>query len=401
MESQKKKILFIGEDVTLAHLSRLLFLADTLDANRYEIHLAHNGKYRQFTEPYGWEEHHIPGISQETFRVRTGKVMPLFTVDEMREMVSAEELLFADVKPDLIVVDYLRYSAVLLAEKMRIPFFTVIDPHWSPCSTEEFPIPEHPLVDLVGITAARTLFPLLKPIFLWIHRRNLDAMRKEVGLQTLSSFKEHAVTGTEILYAGTPSIGPTEQLPPHHRYIGPICWEPPMELPERLRNLPTDRPIVYVSFGSSGDVSMLGKIVTALRKLRLSGVITTAGRIDITETDHLFVEKFLPASDIIARASLVIGNGGSPLVYQALSAGVPVLGIPSNIDQYFTMESVERAGVGKLLRPKYVTEPVLKAAITKLLGDREIRNNVEAARREIGTYDTRTIFPTLVGTYVN
>ena len=50
----------------------------------------------------------------------------------------------------------------------------------------------------------------------------------------------------------------------------------------------------------------------------------------------------------------VICNGGSPTCYQAFSAGVPVIGIASNLDQYLNMRAVENANAGVLIRPQQV-----------------------------------------------
>ena len=57
-----------------------------------------------------------------------------------------------------------------------------------------------------------------------------------------------------------------------------------------------------------------------------------------------------PAREAAARAKLVICNGGSPASQQALAAGVPVLGISSNMDQFLNMGAVVQAGAGILLR---------------------------------------------------
>ena len=386
--------------MTLAHISRLILLADTLDKSKYEIHIAHNGKYSCFIDMYGWQNHIIPGISQEKFHERIRKITPLFTSSEIREILQAEEKLLLELKPDLIVADYLQYAAALLAEKLKIPIFTVIDPHWSPFSMQEFPVPENPIVDFLGIRTVRKLLPIFKPLFLLMHKGNLDKIRKSMGLPILKEFKENYVTGTKILYAGIPSIGLTENIPENHYYIGAVCWEPPMELPERFTKLPSDKPIVYVSFGSSGDVRLLEKIIAVLKKMNLVGIITTAGRSEIQESENILIEKFLPASKIIQKASLVIGNGGSPVVYQALSRGVPILGIPSNIDQYFTMESVEKNKVGILLRSGYVSEDALESAIGRLLADKEVRDNAKNLQREISEYDAKKIFSKMVDNFL-
>jgi len=83
------------------------------------------------------------------------------------------------------------------------------------------------------------------------------------------------------------------------------------------------------------------------------------------------VADYLSGEAAAARARLVICNGGSPTTQQALSAGVPVLGIPNNLDQYLNMQAVASAGAGQLLRAGQTSAPVVNAAASALLnGDR-------------------------------
>ena len=44
----KKRILFISEAVSLAHISRPLVLAESLDLDEYEVHFACGEKYKDF-----------------------------------------------------------------------------------------------------------------------------------------------------------------------------------------------------------------------------------------------------------------------------------------------------------------------------------------------------------------
>src|SRR5204862_1096209 len=70
-------------------------------------------------------------------------------------------------------------------------------------------------------------------------------------------------------------------------------------------------------------------------------VIATAGRSQRREWPaNVKAAEFLPGDAAARRAALVICNGGSGTAYQALAAGTPVIGLPSNLDQYLTMSAV-------------------------------------------------------------
>jgi UDP:flavonoid glycosyltransferase YjiC (YdhE family) len=134
-------------------------------------------------------------------------------------------------------------------------------------------------------------------------------------------------------------------LPTSHQYIGPVLWSPTVEPPAWWDSLPTDRPIVYVTLGSSGRSDLLEVVLQALAGLPVTVIAATAGRIDPkTVPPNAFVADYLPGEEAASRAAVVICNGGSPTTQQALAAGKPVIGIASNLDQHLNMAAIERRG---------------------------------------------------------
>ena len=65
----------------------------------------------------------------------------------------------------------------------------------------------------------------------------------------------------------------------------------------------------------------------------------------------------------------MICNGESPATRQALAAGVPVPGIPGNMNQLLNMCAVVAPGAGILQRAERVNMEKIRAAIENLLGD--------------------------------
>ena len=64
----------------------------------------------------------------------------------------------------------------------------------------------------------------------------------------------------------------------------------------------------------------------------------------------------------------MVCNGGSLAVQQALAAGVPVLGVASNMDQFLNMAPVVSAGAGRLLRADRLSVERVREACQALLG---------------------------------
>jgi len=83
----------------------------------------------------------------------------------------------------------------------------------------------------------------------------------------------------------------------------------------------------------------------------------------------------------------VICNGGSPTSQQALAAGVPVLGIAGNLDQYLNMDGVVRAGAGALLRSDRLREGELRDTTLQLLGEPAPRAAAGRVAQQFLRYD--------------
>jgi UDP:flavonoid glycosyltransferase YjiC (YdhE family) len=96
---------------------------------------------------------------------------------------------------------------------------------------------------------------------------------------------------------------PIFEAPPEHRYIGPVLWSPQVPLPAWWDTIPTDRPIIYMTLGSSGDMATLPTIVAALAALPVTVLVATAGRRTLEALPpNVFVADYLPGLAASARA---------------------------------------------------------------------------------------------------
>ena len=76
--------------------------------------------------------------------------------------------------------------------------------------------------------------------------------------------------------------------------------------------------------------------------------------------------------------------GGSPTSQQALAAGVPVLGIASDMDQFLNMAAVVNADVGVLLRADRLGNRRIHEVVGKMLGASRSGINVAMLSRGFG-----------------
>ena len=126
--------------------------------------------------------------------------------------------------------------------------------------------------------------------------------------------------------------------------------------------------------------------------------MATAGRGKaIQPRGNVFVTDFLPGEDAARRADLVVCNGGSPTTSQALLAGVPVIGVPSNLDQHLNMTYLARAGAGATVRPGPGMVRALKVTVEQTLGSDAVRRRAAELGQRMSTYSPARIFPEIVG----
>jgi hypothetical protein len=67
-------------------------------------------------------------------------------------------------------------------------------------------------------------------------------------------------------------------LTKNHRFMAPVSWAPQIQLPSWWDTLPTDRPVVYANFGSSGRHGVLQRVLNALSTLPVTVISATAGK---------------------------------------------------------------------------------------------------------------------------
>jgi UDP:flavonoid glycosyltransferase YjiC (YdhE family) len=336
--SGRIRILFLCESVTLAHVARPLALALALDPLRFDVHLACDDRYGFLPKDSGCRWHNLKSISSHQFLRALAKGSPVYDAKTLRDYVEADLELISEIQPDVVVGDF-RLSLAVSASVAGVPYATITNAYWSPYADPKYTVPDLPFVRILGPTLGQALFDAVRPVAFALHTRPLNRVRREHGLQDLGLSLGATYTYADLtLYADIPEVIPTTDLPANHSYIGPIAWQPGIPFPEWWDRVPADKPVVYLTLGSSGQAEALPGVLESLARLPVTVMAATAGRIRLeSPPKNTFVADYLPGNDAAKRADLVICNGGSPTTSQALQAGVPVIGIASNLDQYLNM----------------------------------------------------------------
>ncbi|HEY5954973.1 MAG TPA: nucleotide disphospho-sugar-binding domain-containing protein [Polyangiaceae bacterium] len=375
--------MFVSEDVTLEQVVRLAVLAQSLDPLRYEVHFACGHFDELVFRGLQFARHGIATLDREiAFRaLAAGK--RLYETSVLRRYAEEELELFRQVNPDVVVGDF-RLSLAASAPVAKVPLVTLINAYWSPYAVRaRFPIPDHPLVSILGVAKAEKYFPVAMPKVFGHFAEPVNALRKHFGLQPVGSLMEVLTFGDITLYPDPSGLVPVRDLPQDHQFIGPILWSPQIALPSFFETLDQKQPVAYITLGSSGNVDRLPMILRGLRQAGIVSIVSTAGRTSGIEELTAYTADYLPGSMVARRCAFVVSNGGSSTGYQALAEGIPVLGVPFNLDQYLAMTAIETAGAGLLLRSGTLTEEGVTRAADELCTNPSYRFAAQQLARSI------------------
>jgi UDP:flavonoid glycosyltransferase YjiC (YdhE family) len=381
--ANRTRVLFVAEAVTLAHVARPAALARSLDPERYEVIFASADRFRSLLGDLPFPVRTIESIEQSKFAENLAHGRPLHDEETLRSYVRADLALLGDVNPHVVVGD-LRQSLSISARVAGVPFVTILNAYWSPYARQRYTVPEVRATRVLGVRLADEAFHLLCRVIMASHCRPMNRVRRENGLPSIGhDLRRMYADADYVLYADAAEMIPTFDLPDTHRFAGPVLWSPALNPPAWWDQVPTDRPCIYVTPGSSGASTILGSVFEALAEEPVTVLAAAADVRAAAAPPNAFTAKYLPGVQAARRSSLVISNGGSPTSQQALSEGVPVLGIASNMDQHLSMSYVEQTGAGIALRSEHATPANVRAAVRRLLAEPSFRSS---AQRIAGIY---------------
>lgn len=197
----------------------------------------------------------------------------------------------------------------------------------------------------------------------------------------------HSTADTTLTYTTEELIG-DYQLPPGWHCIGPLMGRPP-RAPRT-----SDRPLVYVCFGTSFNVrpELFRAVIDALAH-EPADVLISTGRGPVATADlgplpaNVVVRDFVPAGEVLARASAHITHGGCNSVHESLLAGVPMLFIPQAFDQFPLAGTVALLGAGRVAKEN--TEEI-REGVRWLLLDELPRARADDLGEHLASYDGET-----------
>jgi UDP:flavonoid glycosyltransferase YjiC (YdhE family) len=152
----------------------------------------------------------------------------------------------------------------------------------------------------------------------------------------------------------------------------------------------TDPPTVYFTLGTefvleSGD--LLERALAGLGGLPAQVVATVGSELDPaalgSPAPNVHLERYVPQSAILPRASVVVCHGGSGSVLGALAHGLPLVLLPMGADQPQNARRCAELGVGLVLDVVAATPEDVRVAAANVLSDPSYRVAAERLRAEL------------------
>ncbi|XP_046972520.1 UDP-glucosyltransferase 2-like [Vanessa cardui] len=178
-------------------------------------------------------------------------------------------------------------------------------------------------------------------------------------------------------------------VPPNVLYLGGVHQKLPRDLPQDLKSYldSSKNGVIYVSFGTNVKPSMFPretlKIFTDVFSQLPYDVLWKWDNDELPgRPKNVKISKWLPQSDLLRhpKIKLFITQGGLQSTDEAITAGVPLIGMPVISDQWFNVEQYIKFNIGKGLCMNTLTEKQLMDAI-KIISDSEsYRYNVVKLR---------------------
>jgi len=339
------RVLFFAQAVTLAHLVRPLALIEHLPTG-WEVHLAcPDNRYRHFLAAFPHPVHKIDAPSPAQFRRLVDWGRQIFTEERLSRDIKTDLDLIERLQPDVVVGDF-RLSLSISARVAGVRYVNVCNAYWR---ADFRPIPPMPVLKPLRWMPHSWLGPLFKRVIRGVfarHAHPFNRLQRRYGLgEPQPDVRYFYTNGEAVLYGDLPEPFSRLDIAENHRFLGPVLWSPPVPPPFWWGDLPRGKPVVYVVAGSSGDRRVFGRILARLARLPVTVIAAIGGqRTGVNGNCHY--APWLDGLQACRRADLMIGNGGVMGCHQALVAGIPVVGVCSNMDQFLNMHAVEAGGWG-------------------------------------------------------
>lgn len=381
----------------MTHFARPAALANALDPAEWDVYFWTPKRFHHLFSRTVTRLGDLHTIDPTAFLDSLAKGTVSYSAAALHKYVRDDLAIFEEIAPDLVIGDY-RLSLCVSAPLAKVAFASIFNAHWSPYRRQPAIVPDLPITRWVSPLILNRLYAGLRPVFYALHAKPLNDTRQAFGLPRLSrDLREVYTAGDLVLYPDVPEFVPLTEAPSHHHFIGPCSWSAESPKPDWWGEvMASTEPRVFVSLGSSGPIKALPAVLDALSQLPVKVILTTSGRAVGPTRPSVYVCDLLPYEETASHCAAVVSHGGTGGIYPALSAGTPILAIPSNIDMHLSAALLVESGAGLQLRVERASPERLRKQLERLLSETRFRESAAGWAATLAHYDTNKLLTNLL-----
>jgi UDP:flavonoid glycosyltransferase YjiC (YdhE family) len=358
MTQPKRTLVFAPCAFNLAETSRMVEIAkavacDPVASKVFDVHfISDGGEFESMIEKHGFALTRMePRLTAEKIehiaRVDRGeKFTPAFTDAEMIERVQNEIAVLKKLDPVAVITG--SYPSIpVTCRVLKVSLVWVVQSTWLP----EFFERGAGMTDRLRPAPVKALADRLVYAFIsfWIRHGFLNTVNraaKHFGVPGYKSIFDY--WRGDITLVAEPLGFSGAKLPPNHFFIGPLVPQDEFALPEAIRNIPRDRPLIYFAMGSSGTPEIVARIIESFEDKPYRVIAPVKFQLEQAPVAHVpsnvLVTDWVPASEVNKMADLAVIHGGIGTVMTAALAGKPVVGVGMQMEQVANLACLVRLG---------------------------------------------------------
>jgi UDP:flavonoid glycosyltransferase YjiC (YdhE family) len=381
------RVLMVPYGHSLGRVGRLLQIARCLRQQGQEVTFAGDGDHLAFARRDGFPLIPLLELDRELVASKFNRASISFhTVSSAERFVAQEIALLREVRPDCTVADF-RPTLRISTAALGVPYVSVTNASYVEYYSERRRAPRtHPLVRMIPGRAIYLLEPIV-PLLNRLYARPYNAVLARYKLPPIRRV-ERIFAGDLTLLADVPEFAPSAGLPPGYHYVGPLLWEPECQLPAWIEQRDRAQPLVYGTVGGTGGLRLAQAALQAFENAPYQVVMTAGGRAgEVTGAPgKVRLERFLPGRKVLALSQAMVCHGGIGSIYQGLEAGVPIVGVPFNLEQEWNVDRLVDLGLGLKLEAGRQTAERLRQAVDTLLSTPDYGDRARGFSRYLEPY---------------
>ena len=267
----KKILLFAPVTFDLAETTRMLEIAKGIVCHPaasqvFDIQFISNGgDLEHLIEEEGFPLKRLePRLTPEKIefigKVDKGeKFASAFSQKEIIALIDNEVKFLQDIKPAAVITG--SYMTIpVTCRILKIPLVWVIQSTW----LEDFFAKGAGMTDDIDIPFVKTIADWMVLLFInfWIRVGFLNSLNQAARHYGVNGYKSiYEYWRGDITMVAEPAEFTGVNLPPNYYYTGPLIARQKFSIPDEVRNIPRDKPVIYFAMGSSGTPEIIARII--------------------------------------------------------------------------------------------------------------------------------------------